>query len=360
MTSTAPACALPGAIQSPGLAATKVAVAAAHTACPATSPVLASTPLGTSAATTGASQRPQRGDRLAGRAVRLAGRARAQQRVDGDGGARQARRREGLGRRPREAVGVRARVAAQLADGREGQHDDLAPALAQEPRRDVAVAAVVALPADDRHRPGAREALHERGQPAAGALHELEALDAGLLDRPPVRRPHPLGVRQPLEPGRERHGAASATAPAVARVWVRETETRTPSWAARSAAAPRRASSGRPAGGHDLDVTRAQDVEPQGLRHRLLGAEPRRQVLRGPRLGGRVGALGLREQPVGAARAGAPARARAGRCPGGRVPPRVDRTRPGGLLDPRSYSTVTVLARFRGWSTLSPRRRAIR
>jgi hypothetical protein len=52
ITWTAPACALPGEIQSPGLARWKVAVAAARTAAPGTSPVEASTPLGTSAAIT--------------------------------------------------------------------------------------------------------------------------------------------------------------------------------------------------------------------------------------------------------------------------------------------------------------------
>ena len=54
ITRTAPACVFPGAIQSPGMAAWNVAVATARTAAPATSPVPASTPLGTSAAITGA------------------------------------------------------------------------------------------------------------------------------------------------------------------------------------------------------------------------------------------------------------------------------------------------------------------
>ena len=54
ITDTAPAWSLPGAIQRPGLAAWNVAVATARTAAPATSPVLASTPLGMSAAITGA------------------------------------------------------------------------------------------------------------------------------------------------------------------------------------------------------------------------------------------------------------------------------------------------------------------
>ena len=52
-TRTIPACSLPGSTNSPGFAAWKVAVATARTAAPATSPVAASTPLGTSQATTG-------------------------------------------------------------------------------------------------------------------------------------------------------------------------------------------------------------------------------------------------------------------------------------------------------------------
>ena len=52
ITLTRPAWSLPGAIHRPGLAWWKVAVTCARTAAPATSPVEASTPLGTSAATT--------------------------------------------------------------------------------------------------------------------------------------------------------------------------------------------------------------------------------------------------------------------------------------------------------------------
>ena len=59
ITSTCPAWSLPGEIHRPGLAAWKVAVASARTAAPATSPVEASTPLGTSQAiTTGRSGPP--------------------------------------------------------------------------------------------------------------------------------------------------------------------------------------------------------------------------------------------------------------------------------------------------------------
>ncbi len=53
-TSTVPEWALPGLIHSPGLAAWKVTVTWAWTAAPATSPVEASTPLGTSTLSTAA------------------------------------------------------------------------------------------------------------------------------------------------------------------------------------------------------------------------------------------------------------------------------------------------------------------
>jgi hypothetical protein len=55
ITWTSPACCLPGAIHRPGLGRWKVAVATASIATSWTAPVEASTPLGTSHATTGAS-----------------------------------------------------------------------------------------------------------------------------------------------------------------------------------------------------------------------------------------------------------------------------------------------------------------
>src|SRR5580704_706521 len=57
---TEPECVLPGSIHSPGLPALKVAVARALAAGPATSPEDASTPLGTSHATTHAPESPAR------------------------------------------------------------------------------------------------------------------------------------------------------------------------------------------------------------------------------------------------------------------------------------------------------------
>ena len=75
-TRTLPACSLPGLDHSPGFGAWKVAVATARTAAPATSPVEASTPLGTSHATTGRPRRVDRLDRLADRPARSARRSR--------------------------------------------------------------------------------------------------------------------------------------------------------------------------------------------------------------------------------------------------------------------------------------------
>ena len=101
---TSPACALPGWIHSPGLPAWKVTVASAPTATPATSPVDASTPLGTSQATT------------ATRAARGVDRVRSRRRP-GRAGRRWSRSR---GSRRRSRRGAEALGRVRLADpGRE-------------------------------------------------------------------------------------------------------------------------------------------------------------------------------------------------------------------------------------------------
>ena len=75
--------------------------------------------------------------------------------------------------------------------------------------------------------------------------------------------------------------AATATAPAVvARCASARRATVVPSSCARAAAAPGERDRGAPARvADDLDLQRAQDVERQRLRHGLLRAEARRQVL---------------------------------------------------------------------------------
>ena len=176
-TSTVPAWALPGLIHSPGLAAWKVTVTLACTAAAATSPVEASTPLGTSTLSTLAPAAAERLDRAchlsAGLALKAGARAArpppapapAAQRSSA-GAGRGARRTllvfgprhpvEVQRRRAGQALEVGAGVSGQLFGGGHADHVDLAAAVAQHPRHDEPVAAVVALAAEDR-RPARRE-----------------------------------------------------------------------------------------------------------------------------------------------------------------------------------------------------------
>jgi hypothetical protein len=102
----------------------------------------------------------------------------------------------------------------------------------------------------------------------------------------------------------------------------------------------------RPALAHDLDLLPAQHVERQRLGHRLLGAEAGGQVHGGTGAALRVGALAAGEQALGQAR-----------TPGDGPLQALDLQEID--ADPVHHSTVTVLARLRGWSTFRPRRRAI-
>src|SRR5215207_2852619 len=94
-----------------------------------------------------------------------------------------------------------------------------------------------------------------------------------------------------------------------------------------------------------LHVLPAPRAHAERLRDRLLGTEARRQVLAGTRACGSVRTLAVREEP----------RRQAG--------PPLDRALE--ALDLQqvqpdaAHSTVTVFARFRGWSTFRPRLPAI-
>ena len=146
-TRTSPAWALPGLTQRPGLAAANVAVGSARTAV---------------------ARRPRRwrrrrrwGRRRRRPALRSRSARRWQRRPRAAGSplkpvpssastsaahAVQAPGRERLGRRAREALGVGPRVAAQVVGiATSASTRTSRPGLAQQPRRDVAVAAVVAL-----------------------------------------------------------------------------------------------------------------------------------------------------------------------------------------------------------------------
>ena len=130
-----------------------MAVATARTASPSTSPVEASTPEGTSQATTGAVLGVDRRDRGGERLARRAAEAGSEQGVDDGARAGEALGGEGLGSRPGQALEVGERVAAQLAEVARRQHVDLVAVLAQQARHDQPVAAVVALADDDPDRP---------------------------------------------------------------------------------------------------------------------------------------------------------------------------------------------------------------
>ena len=74
------------------------------------------------------------------------------------------------------------------------------------------------------------------------------------------------------------------------------------------------------------------------------------RCIAGPGAGGRVGALAVGEDPLGQPR---PALERA------LEPLDVEEVDADAAHGGGSYSTVTVLARLRGWSTFSPRSRAM-
>ena len=114
----------------------------------------------------------------------------------------------GAGSAPGQTLESCPRVAAQLARVPEQEHVDLATPLAQQPGRDEPVAAVVALAAHDDDPSGRRHLTSQVGQPGAGALHQLEARDPALADRPLVERPLLAGVGERLKPVRKRRHRA--------------------------------------------------------------------------------------------------------------------------------------------------------
>ena len=99
-------------------------------------------------------------------------------------------------------------------------------------------------------------------------------------------------------------------------------------------------------------------MQPQRLGDRLLRAEARGEMLRRAAAAGSVGALAVGEQAFGQPRVAferalEPVDLQEVQAdPGG-----CHWREPRGALGP--YSTVTVFARLRGWSTLSPRSRAM-
>jgi hypothetical protein len=108
---------------------------------------------------------------------------------------------------------------------------------------------------------------------------------------------------------------------------------------------------GGPVAPQHLDLAEAPGLEPQRLGDRLLGAEARGQVLTGTAPRSRVLALGVGEQSRG--EPGPALQRLLETLDLEQVDP--DPGRAGGQRELRCHSTVTVLARLRGWSTLQPR-----
>ena len=203
--STSPACALPGRIHSPGLAAWKVTVTAARTARPRPRRSRRRRRSARPRSTTGAPRGVDRVDRLAPprRAARPRSRCRAARRRSPPALERTRDRAAAARARsasPRPAVsrrgaspGRRSRFARASPENscrrRHAHHRHLPAGLAQQPRDDQPVAAVVALAAHDRHRPVGREPLDRPRDAGAGALHQLEPRHAPLARSPSGRSP---------------------------------------------------------------------------------------------------------------------------------------------------------------------------
>ena len=195
-----PACSLPGATCRPSLEPWKVAVTAARTASPSTSPVEALTPEGTSQATTGAScaliaaiaeasgSRGTPSKPVPSSASTSAPEPSSRSGANGSGGA--------PGRRSRFARASPRRSSS----GGGGEHVDLVPVLAQQARRHEAVSAVVALAHDDPDRARPRRRRGHAGEARARPLHQVERGHALLLDRPGVDRAHLGGLVERIEP----------------------------------------------------------------------------------------------------------------------------------------------------------------
>src|SRR5690349_1144346 len=144
----------------------------ASTASPATSPLEASTPEAMSQATTGA---PQELIALIAAAA----------------GSRGAPSKPVPKIASTTAPESRSRSAPpQLLPRPEHQRLDLEPHLPQQPRRDEAIATVVALPANHPHRSLRRQLRHSLSHSPPRRLHQLQRRHPKLLNRPPVNPPH--------------------------------------------------------------------------------------------------------------------------------------------------------------------------
>ena len=355
-TVTSPAWALPGAIQSPGLPAWKVAVAAAVTATPATSPVELSTPLGTSQAKIIASPATAL---IASIALLAGSRGSPSNPVPRIASTIAAAPSSAAGSNGRTGGPVRrsrlVRASPRKSSGAPSSSTSTSrPRLRNRRATTSPSPPLLPLPHTTATRPSGTRRVDELRETGPGALHQLDSRDPALVDRPTVGRALLLGVGQRRQPAGEAHGLPPYRRGALghrdrarvpAGVGERHAHDDPQAGGATSGGAVE-PHPGSPAGGHDLDLTPAQGFQAERLGDRLLGAEPGGEVLAGPRPGRRVLALSEREQPLGQRR---PAR----ECalePFDLEQIDADRRVLGRCCDVAigGHSTVTVLARFRG------------
>ena len=261
-TLTRPAWPRPGSIQSPGLAAWKVdGHVGAHGERPRPR---------RSRRRRRSARRPRAPARAGARSPRSPRRSRRAARpsrpvpssasITSDGARAAIAGAERQRRRPRAgARGWRGR-RPELAGLAGEQHLDLAAALAQQPRGDEPVAAVVALARRrPRSGPPAPSAPPAPATAGAGALHQLERGHAALADRPGVDRAHlrrrrSSGSSQPGASPQHRHRARHP-----ARVGQRDADLDAELAGARSRAAPCSARPTSRAAAEHLDVERRED-----------------------------------------------------------------------------------------------------
>ncbi len=162
-------------------------------------------------------------------------------------------------------------VAAQPLLRHQRDHPHRPARLAEQPRRHVAVAAVVATAAEHQAAPlRRRQEPRLRGHRRAGPLHQHERRDPQAVDGRPVDGPHLGRAHQPHAPP-----SATTTAAATPPSWVRVRCSRSiPSRPAACGRAAGQHQRRRPRGAADLGVGPAHaGRRPQRLGRGLLGRE---------------------------------------------------------------------------------------
>ena len=185
---SAPQYSRPGNSRWPGFLRKKVTVSAACGATPRTSPVAPSTPLGTSIATTVRPRAPSASITARAGALHRTRQPRAEDAVEDEGGAIEHRRAQRLDRPLPLRRGL-GRIALQRGALAEQRQPHRPAARLQDARRDKAIAAIVARPAQRRERPRRPAPRYGVGDREPRLFHQCDAWrPAG--DRQPVGLAH--------------------------------------------------------------------------------------------------------------------------------------------------------------------------